>query len=183
MNRSPCGLRGSRTPASLGGPQAATFRFPCTPGALVDTWTLLLVTWHPRFLLKSGTSDSVLVTPAIMTWLTRPRPHPPPPTPSLCCRFWFSRGLGTTELETYPLGMQVGCPRTMGLGRHHLEVGQQSDITLLCSVMREPRNIGFPLFRAFPSQVQPLILMGTGRSVPLPPRTSLPRRPSTRGSR
>lgn len=48
----------------------------------------------------------------------------------------------------------------MGLGRYHLKVGQQSETTLLHIVIRDPSNISSS-FRAFPSQVQPVSLMGT----------------------
>ena len=70
--------------------------------------------------------------------------------------------------------MQARCPRTMALGKQlNLEFGWQSETTLLCVVIRDPSDIS-STFCAFPSQVQPLILLGTGRPVPLPPRTSLP---------
>lgn len=59
------------------------------------------------------------------------------------------------------------------LGRQHLEVGS-IETALPCVALRDPSNISSPPFRAFPSQVQPVILMGTGRSVPLPIKTSLP---------
>lgn len=70
---------GTLAPANLG-LQAAVANYPVLLGHGLTVLRLraaglLLVTWHPHFFLMSGTSDSALVTPAVMT-LSTPSPHP-----------------------------------------------------------------------------------------------------------
>lgn len=64
-------------------------------------------------------------------------------------------------------------PRDCGFGKTTPLNLASNQRKVTCVVIRDPSNIS-STFCAFPFQVYPVTLIGTGRSVPLPPRTSFP---------